>query len=97
LIVRVISSITSKSNQSLSWMRNPVLAADGQTYDRRNIEEWFSRNAGKTLKSPMTNQELTKTDLYPNHSLKSMIEEAVDAKVAEITARERALLDCIGV
>jgi hypothetical protein len=39
LIVRVISSITSKSNQSLSWMRNPVLAADGQTYDRRNIEE----------------------------------------------------------
>jgi hypothetical protein len=45
----------------------------------------------------MTNQELTKTDLYPNHSLKSMIEEAVDAKVAEITARERALLDCIGV
>jgi hypothetical protein len=30
---------------------------------------------------------LTKTDLYPNHALKSMIERAVDAKVDEINAR----------
>ena len=45
-------------------MREPVLAADGYSYERRNIEEVFSRNAGKTLKSPMTNEELTKTDLF---------------------------------
>jgi hypothetical protein len=68
-------------------MREPVMAADGHTYERRHIERLFAMKAGETLRSPMTNAELTKTDLYPNHALKSMIERAVDAKVAEINAR----------
>jgi hypothetical protein len=68
-------------------MREPVIAADGHTYDRVNIERLFALKAGETLRSPMTNAEFTKTDLYPNHALKSMIERAVDAKVAEINAR----------
>lgn len=68
-------------------MREPVNAADGHTYDRVNIERFFALKAGETLRSPMTNAEFTKTDLYPNHALKSMIECAVDAKVAEINAR----------
>ena len=68
-------------------MREPVNAADGHTYDRLNIERLFALKAGETLRSPMTNAEFTKTDLYPNHALKSMIERAVDAKVAEINAR----------
>jgi len=68
-------------------MREPVNAADGHTYDRVNIERLFALKAGETLRSPMTNAEFTKTDLYPNHALKSMIERAVDAKVAEINAR----------
>jgi hypothetical protein len=68
-------------------MREPVNAADGHTYDRVNIERLFALKAGETLRSPMTNAEFTKTDLYPNHALKSMIERVVDAKVAEINAR----------
>jgi DNA repair exonuclease SbcCD ATPase subunit len=68
-------------------MREPVSAADGHTYERRHIERLFALKAGETLRSPMTNAELTKTDLYPNHALKSMIERAVDAKVDEINAR----------
>jgi len=68
-------------------MRDPVIAADGHTYDRMNIERLFDLKAGETLRSPMTNAELTKTDLFPNHSMKSMIASAVDAKVAEINAR----------
>jgi len=70
-------------------MREPVGATAGHTSDRRNIERLFSmkQNVGDTLQSPMTSEKLTKTDLYPNHALKSMIEEAVDAKVAEIIAR----------
>jgi DNA repair exonuclease SbcCD ATPase subunit len=68
-------------------MQEPVMAADGHTYERRHIERLFAMKAGETLRSPMTNAELTKTDLYPNHALKSMIERAVDAKVAEINAR----------
>ena len=68
-------------------MREPVMAVDGHTYDRVNIERLFALKAGETLRSPMTNAELAKTDLYPNHALKSMIERAVDAKVAEINAR----------
>jgi hypothetical protein len=43
--------------------------------------------AGETLRSPMTNEELTKTELLPNHTVKSVIGGAVDAKVAEINAR----------
>ena len=68
-------------------MRKPVIAADGHTYESENIEKLFALNAGETFRSPMTNAEFTKTDLYPNHALKSMIERAVDAKVAEINAR----------
>ena len=68
-------------------MREPVIAADGHTYDLVNIERLFALKAGETLRSPMTNAEFTKTDLYPNHALKSMIERAMDAKVAEINAR----------
>lgn len=71
----------------LHLMREPVIAADGYTYDRVNIEQLFAFKAGETLRSPMTNLEFTKTELYPNHVLKSMIESAVDAKVAEINAR----------
>ena len=71
-------------------MREPVNAANGHTYERRNIERLFALKAGDTLRSPMTNAELTKTDLYSNHALKSMIQGAVDAKVAEINTRHRA-------
>jgi hypothetical protein len=47
---------------------DPVFAADGYTYDRTAIAEWFK----KKNTSPMTREDLDKT-LRPNLQLKSMI------------------------
>ncbi len=68
-------------------MREPVVAVDVHTYERRNIERHFSMKAGETLRSPMTNEELTNTELLPNHTLNSVIKGAVNAKMAKINAR----------
>lgn len=42
---------------------DPVLAADGYTYERSSIEQWFS--LGKNT-SPMTNQPLSHAQVTPN-------------------------------
>ena len=53
-------------------MTDPVIAADGFSYERSAIEQWL--HSHKT--SPMTNQNLPHTNLIPNHSLRSAIQEA---------------------
>ena len=57
---------------SMELMREPVLAADGFTYDRHAISAWLAR--GKTT-SPTTGAPLAHTHLTPNHLVKSMIAE----------------------
>lgn len=51
-------------------MRDPVIAADGYSYERESIEGWIK---GKTKTSPMTNLPLLTTLLTPNRSLKMAI------------------------
>ncbi|XP_022084462.1 WD repeat, SAM and U-box domain-containing protein 1-like [Acanthaster planci] len=51
-------------------MRDPVIAADGFSYERSSIESWIRGN--KT--SPMTNSPLVHTNLTPNRSLKMIIQ-----------------------
>lgn len=53
-------------------MRLPVFTADGHTYDRKAIEEWFSR--GK-ITSPVTGEHLYTHHLVPNFALRGSIEE----------------------
>merc|ERR1711964_780332 len=48
-------------------MRDPVMASDGQTYEREAIESWFKE--GK-MTSPITNETLSDQKLIPNYSLK---------------------------
>ncbi|KAL6851431.1 hypothetical protein ACP4OV_020364 [Aristida adscensionis] len=57
---------------SSSIMRDPVIVASGQTYDRQCIEEWFS--TGKQI-CPQTQQVLLDTTLIPNHLVGSMISQ----------------------
>jgi len=60
---------------ALSLMVDPVVAMDGHTYERMNIENWF-----KTKKtSPLTRSKI-KTQLVPNQALKSQIQEYLDVK-----------------
>mmetsp|Transcript_5088 Transcript_5088/g.11290 ORF Transcript_5088/g.11290 Transcript_5088/m.11290 type:complete len:1032 (-) Transcript_5088:502-3597(-) len=55
-------------------MHDPVVLADGHTYERRHIERWLSQK--KT--SPMTGESLsqeTENLMFPNHALRNAIEE----------------------
>ena len=45
-------------------MIDPVSAADGQTYERRAIEEWFKKDVVPI--SPLTGEPLKDTTLRPN-------------------------------
>ena len=76
----------------IELLKDPVVAADGHTYERDKIEAWFAspQFAGRPVKSPMTNIQLDDTKLIPNHALKSVIRDAVDNKIASMRARERA-------
>jgi sacsin len=51
-------------------MTDPVVVADGHSYDRDNIQAWFSQ--GKRT-SPLTNARLPNTDLLPNRALRGAI------------------------
>uniref|UniRef100_UPI0037E87B67 WD repeat, SAM and U-box domain-containing protein 1-like n=1 Tax=Semicossyphus pulcher TaxID=241346 RepID=UPI0037E87B67 len=51
-------------------MKDPVIAADGYSYERDSIESWIR---GKNKTSPMTNLPLHTTLLTPNRSLKMAI------------------------
>ncbi|GJM88877.1 hypothetical protein PR202_ga05452 [Eleusine coracana subsp. coracana] len=55
---------------SLELMRDPVVAASGQTYDRESIARWFG--SGKST-CPKTGQALTSVELVPNKALKNLM------------------------
>ena len=50
-------------------MVEPVVAADGQSYERSAIERWLATKST----SPLTGEALEYTGLFPNHSLRRMI------------------------
>ncbi|KAJ1447323.1 hypothetical protein M885DRAFT_426907, partial [Pelagophyceae sp. CCMP2097] len=56
---------------SCDVMSEPVFAADGFTYERACIEQWFGR--GKST-SPTTNAQLPHIHLVPNHAMRSAIQ-----------------------
>jgi hypothetical protein len=49
---------------------NPVFTADGHTYERRAISEWFD---SKHNTSPLTGKRLEHLNLVPNHAMKSAV------------------------
>ena len=64
---------------SYELMRDPVSTADGHTYEREAIEQWFA--AGHDT-SPSTGGSLPHTQLAPNIALRQAIEAWEDANVA---------------
>eukprot|EP00887_Chlorella_sp_A99_P006663 scaffold3.g6663.t1 len=65
-------------------MEDPVIAADGHTYERASIQEWLELEAKRAAaegrppapRSPMTNEPLAHSQLTPNHALRAAIAEA---------------------
>ena len=66
-------------------MREPVMAADGHTYERTEILKWIQRK-GASVTSPKTNQILEDTRLTLNHALKASIDEAIEMAMRELRA-----------
>ena len=58
---------------TLQVMADPVIAADGHSYERKAISEHF--NTGNPPKSPITGLPLKNRDLFDNQPLKAMIRE----------------------
>lgn len=52
-------------------MNKPVVAADGYTYEKAAIIKWIKKKGT----SPITREELSKHQLFPNRLLKKQIEE----------------------
>lgn len=63
-------------------MREPVVAADGHTYERAAIVRWFKTSD----KSPLTGSVLPHKNLVPNYMLLSSIQEA-SARVSAISVK----------
>ena len=59
---------------TLDLMQDPVVTCDGQTYERKAIEEWFARSAT----SPLTGQPLPHPGLAPNVVLRGLIREYLE-------------------
>jgi hypothetical protein len=59
---------------TLELMRDPVLAKDGHTYERKAIEDWFEQSSGtdRNAISPKT-LDVIGRQLTPNHAMKALI------------------------
>lgn len=53
-------------------MQDPVVAADGFTYEAEALKGWL--DSGHDT-SPMTNLKLPHSNFVPNHALRSAIQE----------------------
>lgn len=51
---------------------DPVVASDGQTYERRAIENWIKRGKG-TARSPIRDDVILKPVVYPNDLLSKLL------------------------
>lgn len=59
-------------------MRDPVVSADGYTYERSAIARWFETSR----KSPVTGQTLPHAELVPNHSVRTLLKSLIDLRDA---------------
>lgn len=63
-------------------MRDPVVDRDGNSYEREAIMTWLERESH----SPITRNRMSASDLVPNRSLRSSIEDYLNASVAAVLA-----------
>lgn len=58
------------------YMKDPVITPDGNTYERKAIEEWLLKNET----DPITNNKLTHNQLISNRALKGLYENIIVAQ-----------------
>ena len=57
---------------SFALFEDPVIAADGHTYERTAIEEWLKRDPSASPRSPLTRENLSSRLLVPNRTVKKL-------------------------
>jgi len=67
-------------------MQDPVIAADGHTYERSGIDRWLANHTT----SPVARSEMVNKNLLPNHAMKSQIEQWREEQKG-VTARLKKL------
>ena len=72
-------------------MVNPVVARDGQSYERKYIETWLSRDVA-IIASPITNVPLTKK-LVDNETLRRIISNIVENDLYDKNQEQQKLVD----
>lgn len=55
-------------------MRDPVIAADGHTYEREAIQEWLAARVGRPAHSPVTGQLLDHVHVLPNLAMRALLD-----------------------
>jgi hypothetical protein len=63
-------------------MHNPMMCANGHSYEEANTQHWLSNNN----KSPLTNLRFEHKTLTPNHNLQN----AIEIWVEEVNAKKRS-------
>jgi hypothetical protein len=71
---------------TLNLMNDPVMAADGNTYDRECIVAWFDfcKSRKSPITSPLTGLPMPHEDLEPNFELRKQLEVFKMSKVSTI-------------
>ena len=73
---------------TLELMVDPVVAADGFTYERKAMENWLKCHTPvRGINSPMTNQRLKHRILTPNTLIQNMIKEFKSEKGTYLATR----------
>ncbi|GAB5362682.1 hypothetical protein AAMO2058_000818700 [Amorphochlora amoebiformis] len=70
---------------TLQVMQDPVVCADGHTYERNAIQHWLKKNN----RSPTTNLPLTSTNLIPNHCIRSAIHASSIGEILDLQDPKR--------
>lgn len=73
-------------------MRDPVVCADGHSYERDAIHAWLQNQST----SPLTRVVLRHQDLTPNHALRNSIEEWIQKNFNTVARSEITLGRAIG-
>jgi hypothetical protein len=72
----VADEYTCPISFKLLW--DPVTADDGRWYERAAIENWFDRNPGDAIRSPITNEIMSKR-LLPANQVRNVIAKMVES------------------
>jgi hypothetical protein len=57
-------------------MRDPVIASDGQTYERSAIEGWFQMLVEGPPRSPVTGERMPSAALLPNLAIRDIVQRS---------------------